>query len=321
MGLTGFYRLLEKQGHYTPDKVHLHDLKDKTIALDGDFFIYKAMHGSTTGTDFTPMDIGNRILTWLRVAETAGIHTIFVTTGGTVPVEKKNHCEVLRKRKRKQQEVRIQALEEQLLCPPVEVGEDLMLRDRLCRMRDGIRRVDRTLSTDVVKYIQSHGFDCRVAVSEADFLLVLLSEDGSCDYVATDDADIIVSGAHCVIRDLANVLMNVTKMARVFCRKDILTHLKLTSAEFVQLGVLLSCDYQPPLKNVGPVTALRMIREFGTVESFLASDTFQGMTKQKKRKYNVPETMTMGEYVLSSQRSVEIMTSRPDLRSIEMENY
>jgi 5'-3' exonuclease len=312
MGLAGFYGLIQKQEQYIPTMVTLEDLRGKTIALDGDFFMYKAMHGSTTGDAFVASDIGRRIVTWLTLAQTAGIHSIFVTTGGTVPIEKVNHCEVNRKRKRNQQQVRIDELESQLVTSGSTAGDEVVLRDRICRMKDGIRRVRRPMSTAVVKYIQDRGFDCRVAVSEADFLLVLLSEDGTCDYVATEDADIIVSGAHHVIRDLVPLLLDASPTARVFCRSDILTQLQLTGDQFVQLGVLLSCDYQPPLKNVGPVTALRMIREHGTVDKFLGSVDFHQMTKAKKRKYDTPASMSVEDYVTCSQRSVEIMTSRPD---------
>jgi flap endonuclease-1 len=319
MGLTGFYGLLQKQGQYLPTNVTLAELKGKTIALDGDFFIYKAMHGSTTGDAFTATDIGKRISQWLTLASDAGIRTIFVTTGGMVPIEKINHCEVQRKRKRDQQQTRIDIIQSHLETKILDQGEEILLQDQLCRMRDGIRKVNRSMSSDVVQYLRTHGFDCRVGVSEADFLLVLLAENGSCDMVATDDADIIVSGAHTVIRDLVKLLLRTSQTGRLYHRKDILSHLKLTSMQFVQLGVLMSCDYQPPLKNVGPVTALRMIRTYGSVDKFLESSEFNTVTKNKKRKYSTPCSMTKEDYIKSSQRSVDIMTSRPDRDEVLVE--
>lgn len=96
MGLTGFYNLICNKGNYNPPMLSREDFKGKTIALDGDYLIYKAMFGSTKGCDIQVVTIANKIIEWLTTAKSSGIQTIFVTTGG-LPPEEKSH--VLKKRK------------------------------------------------------------------------------------------------------------------------------------------------------------------------------------------------------------------------------
>lgn len=312
MGLSGFYQLLKKQGCYTPSEICLEDLRGKTVAIDGDFVMYLALHGHTKGTTVTAMEIARHISKWMDLAKRAGIHAIFVTTGGPPPIEKQTHCSVLRKRKRDRQQERIDELEQSLSALVDDIGEEVCVRDKICRMQNSIRCISGTMSKDVVDILLAEGWNCVQAKSEADFMLVMLSEEQKCDYVATEDADIIVAGAEYVLRGFIRLLTDSTAVGTVFCRSDVMACLQLTSDALLQLGALLSCDYQPPITNVGPVTAFRMIQQYGSVDKFLQSDVFDAQTKSKKRKYTLPVGMSRDTYITTSSRSVDIFRSRPD---------
>ena len=286
MGLSGFYQLIQKQGCYTPSDVSLETLRGKTVAIDGDFVMYMALLGHTQGDEVTPTEIAKHISRWLELAKRAGIITIFVTTGGPPPVEKQTHCSLVRKRKRERQQERIVKLKDSLssLCDD-DLGEELFVREKIDRMQNSIRRITNEMSTLVVAILVTEGWNCVQAKSEADFMLVLLSEEKKCDFVATDDADIIVAGAEHVLRGFIRMLTDVKQTGKDYCRSDIMACLNLSSDALLQLGSLLSCDYQPPINNVGPVTAFRMMQKYGSVDKFIQSDAFTVETKSKKRKY------------------------------------
>jgi 5'-3' exonuclease len=310
MGLSGFYQLLKKQGCYVPREIQLSDLRGKTVAIDGDFVMYIALHGHTKGEAVNPVEIARHIGQWLVLARKADIETIFVTTGGPAPTEKQNHCSVIRKRKRHRQNERIEELKQQL--PLDDIGEELFIRDKICRLQSNVRCISTAVSRSVVDILVKEGWNCVFAKSEADFLLVQMSEEGTCDFVATDDADIIVAGAEHVLRGFIRLLTSSTAVGTVFCRTDIMACLRLTSDALLQLGALLSCDYQAPIKNVGAITAFRMIQKYGSVTQFIQSESFKEQTKSKKRKYTLPDGMSTEAYSASSNRSVEIFRSRPD---------
>jgi flap endonuclease-1 len=317
MGLTGFYQLLKKQGCYVPRLVALEELQSKTVAIDGDFIMYQALHGHTSGDGISALDIADRVTIWLNLATVAGIKPIFVTTGGPPPPEKQTHCSLVRKRKRDRSQQVINTLETTLLTE-TDLGEEMYMRDKICRLRNSIRRISTEMSVQIVEILVGRGFICRSAKSEADFMLVMLSEEGQCDFVATEDADILVSGATHVIRGFIRMLVDVHARGAVFCRTDVMACLGLCSQELLELGTLLSCDYQPSICNVGPVTALRMIQKHKTVDAFLRAGVFETNELHKhppltkKRKYTLPPGMSIDSYSNASKRSVDIFQSRPD---------
>lgn len=55
--------------------------------------------------------------------------------------------------------------------------------------------------------------------------------------------------------------------------------------KFIDLCILLGCDYLEPIPKVGPNTALKMIREYGTLEKVV-----EHMENDPKKKHNVPES-------------------------------
>jgi flap endonuclease-1 len=53
--------------------------------------------------------------------------------------------------------------------------------------------------------------------------------------------------------------------------------------QFVDLCILLGCDYLDPIPKVGPNTALKLIREYGTLEAFVEA------VEKGKTKFTIPE--------------------------------
>lgn len=293
-----------------PTKVVSSDLVGKTVAIDGDLLLHQALYGHTSGTTVDAVGLANVVTRWLNRARSMKIHTLFVTTGGKSPIEKQTYCHQVRKRKREQQRECIHKLEKELdtLDTDVKMGEYICARDRLVRMKSNMRFVDSKTAHQVSTILSERGFECLRAVSEADFLLVLLSEQGKCDYVATSDADILVSGAHALLRNFTRVLSGAE--GTVFEREGVMKSLGLDGdhESLLQLAILLRCDYQPPIENIGPRTALKIIQDFGTIDCFLKSPT-------KKRKFRLPCGMTSDEYIQCCHRTVQIFQSRPDLKN------
>lgn len=57
-----------------------------------------------------------------------------------------------------------------------------------------------------------------------------------------------------------------------------------TALQFVDLCILLGCDYLDPIPKIGPHTALKLIREHGTLEKIVES-----IQNDKKGKYVIPD--------------------------------
>lgn len=54
--------------------------------------------------------------------------------------------------------------------------------------------------------------------------------------------------------------------------------------QFVDLCILLGCDYLDPIAKIGPNTALKLIRDHGSLEKFV-----EAVENDPKKKYTIPE--------------------------------
>ena len=70
--------------------------------------------------------------------------------------------------------------------------------------------------------------------------------------------------------------------------KKAVTGLGLTHEEFVDLCILLGCDYCDSIGGIGPKTALKFIREHKTIEAILENI-------KDEKKYKIPETWIPNE--------------------------
>ena len=61
--------------------------------------------------------------------------------------------------------------------------------------------------------------------------------------------------------------------------------------QFIDLCILCGCDYMEPIKGMGPKTALKLIREHGSIESVMEhiEEVNSKAAEGKKGKYTVPE--------------------------------
>ncbi len=58
----------------------------------------------------------------------------------------------------------------------------------------------------------------------------------------------------------------------------------MIDVQFIDLCILLGCDYVDPIPKIGPNTALKLIREHGDLESVVES-----IEKDPKKKYTIPD--------------------------------
>jgi flap endonuclease-1 len=82
--------------------------------------------------------------------------------------------------------------------------------------------------------------------------------------VVSDDGDMLTYGATRLVRELDSRSNAVT----IVQLKDVLSELEMSMEQFVELCILLGSDYCPTIRGVGPVAALKLIREEESVRSW-----------------------------------------------------
>jgi flap endonuclease-1 len=119
--------------------------------------------------------------------------------------------------------------------------------------------------TEVMKLCRLMGVAVIQAPGEAEAQAVAIA---GIDAVMTEDTDAIVFGA-------AQVLRGVNVKADCFesVQSDSITALGLTRAQFIDLCIMMGGDYTGTIPHVGPATALKYIRKYGSIESIAAHIT------------------------------------------------
>ncbi|KAI8986066.1 PIN domain-like protein [Trametes punicea] len=135
-------------------------------------------------------------------------------------------------------------------------------------------------SRRTVKVTREHNEECRrlltlmgipfvVAPSEAEAQCAELARGGKVYAAGSEDMDTLTFGAPILYRHLTFSEARKTPISEINLQK-VLEGLDMQMSQFIDLCILLGCDYLEPIKGIGPKSALKLIREHGTLGEVLA---------------------------------------------------
>lgn len=251
--------------------VRLEDLSGKKIAIDAYNALYQFL-AIIRQPDGTPLkDHTGKVTSHLsglfyRTSNLLelGIKPIYVFDG-TPPVLK----EVEIKRRAKAKEEATIKYEQALAQGRVE--EARMYAQATSRLHDYMMEDSKRLLTLMgIPWIQ--------APSEGEAQAAHLTKRGDADYCASQDYDSLLFGAPMLIRNVTisgrrklpskNVYIDV--VPEVIKLNDVLKECGITYEQLIDVGILIGTDFNPDgIKGLGPKTALKLIKEHGTLEKAL----------------------------------------------------
>ncbi|KNH04219.1 flap endonuclease-1 (FEN-1) [Perkinsela sp. CCAP 1560/4] len=270
MGIDGLSRVL---GENVPEGQKFVAMKSqfgRRIAIDASCTIYQfliALKGfqGGQGTELTNADgevTSHLVGLWSRTLRmlSEGLRPIYVFDGA--PPELKSQ-ELSRRRERAKEAA------EQL----DKAGEE-MADVELEKIAKRTVRVTPEQTAECKKLLTLMGIPVVQAPGEAEAQCVEIVKSGQAYAVGTEDMDALAFGAPRMLRHLT-YSSSASKNQRAFLDgiieydlEKILHGLKMTHEEFIDLCILLGCDYTSKLPGVGPVRALDGIRQHRTIESF-----------------------------------------------------
>lgn len=166
-------------------------------------------------------------------------------------------------------------------------------------------RVTREHNADCQRLLKLMGIPYIVAPTEAEAQCAVLARAGKVYAAASEDMDTLCFNTPILLRHLTfseqrkmpiqevhvdKVLeglgmereqVRFLQVETVGCRLLTLCHL-----QFIDLCILLGCDYLDPIPKVGPSTALKLIRDHGTLEKVV---NWMKTDPKAKERYTVPE--------------------------------
>jgi flap endonuclease-1 len=156
-----------------------------------------------------------------------------------------------------------------------EINELKEINRELEKLKKNNLVITKRHSQEVMELLESLDIDFIKATGEAEEYCSFLQKNNFVDYVLTEDTDSLTFGAK-------KVLFNVPKTKNKFLLVDldlVLSEMELSYTQFIDFCILCGCDYTCTIPKVGPVTALKLIKEFSSIEGIIHSE----------KKYKIPD--------------------------------
>lgn len=249
--------------------VELHSLHGRKIAMDASMAIYQFLiavrsNGGGGGagnpsfvltndrgeTTSHVQGMFNRTIRYLS----EGIKPVYVFDGK--PPEFKSGELGKRREKREKAQQALQAA--------TEVG-DVMEQDKQSKR---LVRAGQKENEDCQTLLELMGIPVVMAPCEAEAQCAALAEAGVVYAAGTEDMDALTFRTPILVRKMTFASATKSTVQTIHYQKAI-EGLGITYDQFVDLCILLGCDYCDTIRGVGPKTALKLIKEHGSIEAIL----------------------------------------------------
>lgn len=158
--------------------------------------------------------------------------------------------------------------------------------DEVERMKQERRlvKVSKEHNDEAKKLLGLMGIPYVNAPGEAEAQCAELAKAGKVYAAASEDMDTLCYRTPFLLRHLTFSEAKKEPIQEINT-EAVLEGMDLTIEQFIDLGIMLGCDYCDNIRGVGPVTALKLMKEFGSLEKIV--DHIQNDTS--KTKWKVPE--------------------------------
>lgn len=286
MGIKGLAKLLSDEAPDCIREVDFKSLHGRKVAIDASMAIYQFLiavrsggpnqqavmltnsDGETTSHIQGLFNRTNRFLT-------EGMKPVFVFDG-KAPSMKSGELAKRREKRKKAEEELKKAVDEENV-------------EEMDKHSKRLARAGRKENEDCKRLLQLMGVPVIVAPMEAEAECAALCKAGLVYATGTEDMDALTFATPILIRKLtfANQTAKGAKIQQMNYKKAI-EGLNLTHEQFVDLCILLGCDYCDTIRGIGPKTALKLIRQHGSIEKIITS--LKGVVnKDGVQKYVVPK--------------------------------
>lgn len=132
--------------------------------------------------------------------------------------------------------------------------------------------------TDEIKLLlDAMGVAYTISENEAEAFCATLCRKGIVDYVCTEDMDALCFRAPVLLKNF------VKDTVAEYRLDEILRDMKLEFSAFMDLCILLGCDYAGTIKGIGPMKAETLIRRHGNIENIVKELNITGYEYEKAR--------------------------------------
>ena len=272
MGITGLTKLL---GDQAPSSMKENEIKNyfgRKVAIDASMSIYQFLiavrsDGSqlTNEAGETTSHLMGLFYRTIRMVEN-GIKPCYVFDGKPPSLKSGE----LAKRTERREEA------QKALDQATEQGDT----ENIDKFSRRLVKVTRQHNEECKRLLKLMGIPYVDAPCEAEAQCAELVKGGKVYATATEDMDSLTFGTNILLRHLT--FSEARKMPiQEFHYSKVLDELELTQDQFIDLCILMGCDYCDSIRGIGPVTAIKLIRQHKSIENILENID--------PKKHSVPE--------------------------------
>ncbi|KAL2630718.1 hypothetical protein R1flu_015404 [Riccia fluitans] len=279
MGIKGLTKLLADNAPSSMKEQKFESYFGRKIAIDASMSIYQFLIVvGRTGSEMLTNEAGDvtshlqgMFTRTIRILE-AGIKPVYVFDGKPPDLKKEELAKRYARRDDAAQE----------LVEAVEAGN----HEDIEKFSKRTVKVTRQHNEDCRKLLRLMGVPVVEAPSEAEAECAALCKAGKVYAVASEDMDSLTFGAPVFLRHLMEPVTRKLPVMEFWVDK-VLEGLQLSVDQFIDMCILCGCDYCDSIKGIGPQSALKLIRQHGTLEEVIEN--------LNKSKYQIPENWNYKE--------------------------
>lgn len=147
--------------------------------------------------------------------------------------------------------------------------EDAATSEDVNRFERRTVKVTREQNEEAKKLLRLMGIPVIEAPGEAEAQCAILAKANKVYAAATEDMDTLTFGSPILLRHLTAGDQKKSPITELNTGK-VLEEMRLSREEFVDLCILLGCDYCDPIRGMGPTTAVKLIKEFHSIDKIKA---------------------------------------------------
>ena len=150
--------------------------------------------------------------------------------------------------------------------PPIHtsITDEQLLQEQLQKAKRDSDEVTETMIRDVQELLRRFGIPYITAPMEAEAQCAELLKLNLVDGIITDDSDCFLFGGDKVYKNM----FNQKQYVECYIMNDINSKMGLSQEKLIDLALLLGSDYTEGIKGIGPVMAMEILAEFGSLEKF-----------------------------------------------------
>lgn len=164
-------------------------------------------------------------------------------------------------------------------------------------------RVTREHNEEARRLLKLMGVPYVIAPTEAEAQCAVLARAGKVFAAASEDMDTLTFNSPVLLRKLTFSEQRKEPIQEIHLDK-VLEGLEMELKQFIDLCILLGCDYVDPIKGIGPKVALNLIREHKTLENVVEYI-------KKNDKFTIPEDWPY--------QDARLLFLEPDVRAADHE--